>query len=115
LLGQGAKCDASLNFVKVHGVTRLGSFSLPQVTATKHHHQHMKRILISAVVGIMIGLVLGVMAGHKMQPNREQVVDFIGHQSLRELAEFNKDLLAQWGLQVYQPQMVRSAPTDPPK
>ncbi len=114
-MGQGAKCDASLNFVKVRSVKPRGSFSLPQLVGSKHHHLHMKRILISAAVGIVIGLVLGVMAGHKMQPNRDQVVDFIGHQSLRELAEFNKDLLAQWGLQVYQPQMVRSAPSEPPK
>jgi hypothetical protein len=71
---------------------------------------HMKRILISAAVGIVVGLVLGVMAGHKIQPSREQVVDFIGHQSLSDLAAFNKDLMTQWGLQVYQPQVVRTAP-----
>jgi hypothetical protein len=78
----------------------------------------MKRILISAVVGLAIGLVLGAILGHKLPPTREQVVDHIGHLSLSELAVFNKDLMAMWGLQVYQPQIVRTAPplpTDTPK
>jgi hypothetical protein len=70
----------------------------------------MKRILISAVVGLVLGLVFGAVLGHKLPPTREQVVDFIGHQSLSELAAFNKDLMTQWGLQVYQPQLVRTAP-----
>ena len=71
----------------------------------------MKRILISAVVGMVIGLVLGTMLGHKLSPTREQVLEFIGHQSLSELSAFNKKLMGQWGLQVYQPQVV---PTLPP-
>jgi len=80
--------------------------------------QTMKRILISAAVGLAMGLVLGAMLGHKLPPTREQVVDFIGHQSLSDLASFNKELMTQWGLQVYQPQVVRTAPSipaEPPK
>jgi len=76
----------------------------------------MKRILVSAIVGVVIGVVLGVMLGHKLSPTREQVVEFIGHQSLSELSGFNKRLMDQWGLQVYQPQVIpsgTSAPTVP--
>ena len=73
----------------------------------------MKRILISAVVGLVIGLVLGGIAGHKLPPTNAQVLAHIGHLSLSELATFNKDLMAQWGLQVYQPQMVQPAPLPP--
>jgi len=82
-------------------------------TGTEHHAQQeiMKRILTSAVVGMVVGLVLGAMLGHKLQPSREQVVDFIGHQSLSDLAVLNKELMTKWGLQVIQPPLGRSAPS----
>jgi hypothetical protein len=73
----------------------------------------MKRILISAIVGLLIGLVLGVMLGHKLQPNHDQAVDLISHLSFPELAAFNKKLVAQSGLQVYQTQMVPPTPAIP--
>ena len=73
----------------------------------------MKRILISAIVGLLIGLVLGVMMGHRLQPNPDQVVDLISHFSFPELAAFNKELVAQSGLQVYQTQMIPSSPAIP--
>ena len=66
----------------------------------------MKRILISAAVGLVIGLVLGAMLGHKLQPTEEQVVDHISHLSFPELAALNKDLTARSGLQVYQTQIL---------
>jgi hypothetical protein len=74
----------------------------------------MKRILTSAVVGIVIGLVLGAMLGHKLPPTQEQVVDFIGHQSLSDLATFNKALMTKWGLQVFQPPLGRAAALEAP-
>jgi tetrahydromethanopterin S-methyltransferase subunit C len=73
----------------------------------------MKRILVSAIVGVVIGVVLGAMLGHKLPPTRDQVVEFIGHQSLSELSGFNKRLMEQWGLQVYQPQVVPTGTTVP--
>jgi hypothetical protein len=73
----------------------------------------MKRILISVIVGMVIGLVLGVMLGHKLEPTPEQVVDHISHLSFPELAAFNKRLVAQSGLQVYQTQAIPAAPTLP--
>jgi hypothetical protein len=78
----------------------------------------MKRILISAVVGMAIGLVLGVMLGHKLPPTQEQVVEFVGQQNVRDMAAFNKKLMMQWGMQVYQPQVLPTAPPvpiEPPK
>jgi hypothetical protein len=78
----------------------------------------MKRILISALVGMLIGLVLGTMLGQKLSPTQEQVVDFVGKQNVKEMAAFNKKLMAQWGLQIMQPQLVNSAPpasAEPPK
>ena len=68
----------------------------------------MKRILISLVFGMVLGIVLGVMAGRKMQPTEDQAVDLISHLSFPQLAEFNKKLAAQAGLQVYQTQMASS-------
>ncbi len=73
----------------------------------------MKRILVTLVVGLVIGLVLGVMLGRKLQPSDEQVVDRISHLSFPELAAFNKRLSQQAGLQVYQTQMLPSAPPMP--
>ncbi len=74
----------------------------------------MKRILISLVVGVVIGLVLGIMVGRKLQPSEEQVVDLISHLSFPQLAEFNKKLSAQAGLQVYQTQILAPAPAVQP-
>jgi xanthine/uracil permease len=74
----------------------------------------MKRILISLVVGMVIGIVLGVMMGRKLQPTEDQAVDLISHLSFPQLAEFNKKLSAQAGLQVYQTQMLAPAPNAQP-
>ncbi len=70
----------------------------------------MKRILVSTIVGLLIGLVLGVMLGHRLQPTPDQAVDLISHLSFPELAAFNKKLVAQSGLQVYQTQMIPPTP-----
>jgi|GEM_PF-2174166 hypothetical protein len=67
----------------------------------------MKRILISFTVGAVIGLVLGAMLGHKWPPGEEQVVDYMTHLSLPELASLNKNLAAKSsGLQVFQTQIL---------
>lgn len=73
----------------------------------------MKRILISVIVGLLGGLVAGGILGHKLPPNREQVLDYIGHLSVSELGEFNRDLKEKWGLVVYQAQLLPNAPIVP--
>jgi hypothetical protein len=81
----------------------------------------MKRILISTIVGLLGGLVAGLVLGHKLPPTREQTLDHIGHLSVSELGEFNRDLKDRWGLVVYQaqllptPPIVPAVPTIPPK
>ena len=74
----------------------------------------MKRILITLVVGMVIGLVLGIMAGRKLQPSEDQAVELISHLSFPQLAEFNKKLSAQAGLQVYQTQILAPTPAVQP-
>ena len=74
----------------------------------------MKRILISLVAGMVIGLVLGIMAGRKLQPSEDQAVELISHLSFPQLAEFNKKLSAQAGLQVYQTQILAPTPAVQP-
>jgi hypothetical protein len=74
----------------------------------------MKRILIILVVGMVIGLVLGIMAGRKLQPSEDQAVELISHLSFPQLAEFNKKLSAQAGLQVYQTQILAPTPAVQP-
>jgi xanthosine utilization system XapX-like protein len=74
----------------------------------------MKRILISLTGGLVIGLVLGIMLGRKLQPTEAQVVDLISHLSFPQLAEFNKKLSAQAGLQVYQTQILAPSPAVQP-
>ena len=73
----------------------------------------MKRILISAAVGLLIGLVSGLVLGHKLPPTREQVLDHIGHLSVSELGEFNQELKDRWALVVYQAQLLPTAPIVP--
>jgi hypothetical protein len=74
----------------------------------------MKRILITFLVGLLAGLVLGTMLGHKLQPTEDQVVEFISHMSFPELAAFNKRLSSQAGLQVFQTQILPTAPAAGP-
>ena len=73
----------------------------------------MKRIFISVAIGLLLGLVLGAIAGHKLPPTREQALDHIGHLSVSELGEFNRDLKDRWGLVVYQAQLLPTVPTVP--
>lgn len=63
---------------------------------------------------MVIGLVLGIMAGRKLQPSEDQAVDVISHLSFPQLAEFNKKLSAQAGLQVYQTQILAPTPAVQP-
>jgi len=57
----------------------------------------MKRLFITAVVSLIAGLVLGILAGRRMPPTREQVVNYLANLSLGEASDFFKRLNSQFG------------------
>lgn len=63
----------------------------------------MKRIFITAVISLVAGMVLGVLAARRMPPSREQVANYLSNLSVGELSDFTKRLTAQWGFQAFPP------------
>ena len=61
----------------------------------------MKRLFITAVVSLTVGLVLGILAGRRMPPTREQVANYLANLSLGEASDFFKRLNAQFGFQAF--------------
>ena len=57
----------------------------------------MKRILITAVASLVVGLILGIIAGRHMPPSREQVANYLSNLSVGEYSDFFKRMTAQWG------------------
>jgi hypothetical protein len=74
----------------------------------------MKRLFITAVVSLIAGLVLGILAGRRMPPSREQVFNYITNQSMGEFSDFSKRLNAHFGFQAF-PQPLFAAPTGAPE
>ena len=61
----------------------------------------MKRLFITALVSLIAGLALGILAGRRMPPTREQVANYIANLSLGEASDFFKRLNAQFGFQAF--------------
>jgi hypothetical protein len=66
----------------------------------------MKRLFITAVVSLVAGLVLGILAGRRMPPTREQVASYLANLSLGEASNFFKSLNAQFGFQAFPQQFL---------
>lgn len=73
----------------------------------------MKRLLITALVSLVVGMVLGVLAGRRMPPTREQVFNYITNQSMGEFSDFSKRLNAHFGFQVFPQQFLPVSPPAP--
>jgi hypothetical protein len=61
----------------------------------------IKRLFITSVVSLLVGLILGLMAGRRMPPSREQVANYLSNMSISEFSEFYKRLTAHWGFQAF--------------
>ncbi len=73
----------------------------------------MKRLLITASISLVVGLILGVMAGRRLPPSREQVANYLSNLSVGELSDFTKRLTAQWGFQAFPQHFVPGMPAVP--
>jgi len=73
----------------------------------------MKRFFITAVVSLVVGLILGILAGRHMPPSREQVANYLSNLSVGELSDFTKRLTAQWGFQAFPQHFVPGMPSVP--
>lgn len=74
----------------------------------------MKRLFITAVVSLLVGLVLGLIAGRRLPPSREQVANYLSNLSLGEASDFFKRLNAQFGFQAF-PQHFLPSGSEPSK
>lgn len=70
----------------------------------------MKRLFITAVVSLVAGLILGLLAGRRMPPSREQVANYLANLSLGEASDFFKRLNAQFGFQAFPQQFFPTPP-----
>lgn len=66
----------------------------------------MKRLMITAGVSLVVGLVLGLLAGRQLPPTKDQVVDYLSNLSVGEFSEFTKRLTTQWGFQSFPTHLV---------
>jgi len=57
----------------------------------------MKRLLITAVISLLFGVILGIFAGRSLPPSRDQVTRYLSNLSVGEFSEFFKRMTAQWG------------------
>ncbi len=73
----------------------------------------MKRLLITAAISLIVGMVLGLIAGRRMPPSREQVANYLSNLSVGELSDFTKRLSAQWGFQAFPQHFLPSSPSTP--
>jgi hypothetical protein len=74
----------------------------------------MKRLFITGLVSLSVGLVLGLLAGRRMPPSREQVANYLANLSLGEASDFFKRLNTQFGFQAFPHQFFPSPPAPEP-
>jgi hypothetical protein len=75
----------------------------------------MKRLFITAVVSLVIGLILGLAAGRRLPPSREQVANYLSNLSVGELSDFTKRLTTQWGFQAFPQRFLPGTAAEPSK
>ena len=73
----------------------------------------MKRLFITSVVSLVVGLILGIFAGRNLPPSRDQVANYLSHLSVGELSDFTKRLTAQWGFQAFPQHFLPGSPGGP--
>jgi hypothetical protein len=73
----------------------------------------MKRLFITALLSLIAGLILGVLAGRRLPPTREQVANYLSNLSVGELSDFTKRLTAQWGFQAFPQHFLPSTAPEP--
>jgi hypothetical protein len=73
----------------------------------------MKRLFITAVISLVAGLILGVLAGRQIPPSREQVANYLAGMSVGELSDFFKRLNGHIGFQVFPQQFFPNSPPVP--
>jgi hypothetical protein len=73
----------------------------------------MKRLLVTATVSLLVGLILGLLAGRRLPPSREQVANYLSNLSVGELSDFTKRLSAQWGFQAFPQHFLPGGPAVP--
>jgi len=73
----------------------------------------MKRLFITSVISLVVGLILGIFAGRSLPPSSDQVANYLSHLSVGELSDFTKRLTAQWGFQAFPQNFVPGLPSVP--
>ena len=73
----------------------------------------MKRLFITAIISLVVGLILGMVAGSRLPPSRDQVANYLSHLSVGELSDFTKRLTAQWGFQAFPQHFLPGTPAVP--
>ena len=73
----------------------------------------MKRIFITAVISLLVGLILGLVAGRRMPPSHEQVTNYLNNLSMSEFSDFAKRMNAQLGFQAFPQHFVPAMPAVP--
>jgi hypothetical protein len=64
---------------------------------------------------LVAGLILGLVAGRRLPPSREQVASYLSNLSVGELSDFTKRLTAQWGFQAFPQHFLPGTAAEPSK
>jgi hypothetical protein len=75
----------------------------------------MKRLIITAAVSLVVGLVGGLILGRQIPPSREQVANYLSNISVGEFSEFTKRLSSQWGFQAFPQRFLPGGTAEPGK
>jgi hypothetical protein len=77
----------------------------------------MKRLLITAASSLVVGLVIGMIIGHRMDPSQEQVAHYFSKLSVGDIPEVAKRLNSQLGFQLLPSRFIpgSTAPAEPSK
>lgn len=73
----------------------------------------MKRLFITSIISLVVGLILGLMAGRRMPPSHDQVTNYLNNLSMGEFSEFAKRMNAQLGFQAFPQHFVPALPSLP--
>jgi hypothetical protein len=73
----------------------------------------MKRLFITAFISLLVGLILGVIAGRRLPPSHDQVANYLSNLSMSEFSDFAKRMNAQLGFQAFPQHFVPSMPAVP--
>lgn len=73
----------------------------------------MKRIIVTSLISLLVGAVLGVIAGRRfLPPSNDQVMTYINNLSMGEFKEFARQMNAHLGFQALPQQFLPVAPPE---